>query len=335
MAITGTIPLSKMQVALESTPGTAIAATRIMPILSGSMNQHMDNIKHAEQRASLIRHYRAPIQTKRYVEISGMEVAPTYEDIVWYLQCALIGHATPGTALSPTTSNTSVKTYTYTPSASQGVTQSATLEVGNDTQAWKVTHAVINRLEFGWSVGGGATLTVDWLGAKAVTGSYTSALSVVSGEDIVGAVAKAYIDTSTIGSTLVTTMQDFKFSIDNHLTQYWAPNGDIIPVQYYHSEARTMHVETTVAYTANTEYAAFLAKTQRKIRTKIEGTEIASSSPSTNKSITVDWYGYWDEAPWSDQDGLVVQRFVGDSVYDSTATWDWSVAVANALTSIT
>lgn len=338
MAVTGTIPLSKMQADLESTQGTAIAATRILPILSGELNQHMENVKATEQRASLIRHHRKPIQVKRFVEISGMEVAPTFEDIVWYFQLALKGHATPGTAVSPTTVNVAVKRFAFTPAAATGVTQSATLEVGNDTQAYKVTLATINRLEFGWTLGGPATLSMDWLGARAVAGTYTGALSAVTGEDINGALAKAYIDTTIggIGGTIVTTMQSFKMSIDNHLVQKWAPNGDIYPTEFYHGEARTMHIEAEVAFTSATEYAAFLANDQRFIRTKIEGSAIATAAPATNKSITIDWYGTWDEAPWGDSDGLVTTRMTGDSYYNATAVnpGDWDVTVDTDLASI-
>lgn len=335
MAITGSIPISKMQGDLEATPGTAQTATRVLPVLTGTLNQHEEEVQVVEQRASLIRHYYKPVRVKRWVELD-VEFVPTVEDLIWYLQLGLIGHATAGTALAPSTTNSTVKRYTFAPSATQGLTQSATLEVGDDTQAYKCTLMVLDRLEVGWSLGGMLTAKAHFMGAKAVSGSYTSTLSPQGTEILNGAVAKAYIDDGggTMGSTIRTAPADMTFSIDNQIAMFWAPNGDIIPTDFYHREPRTMHLESTIRHTSDAENAAFIAQTQRYVRTKIEGSEIASSSPSTNKSLTIDWAGYWSDAPFQDADGLNAQRMTGDAVYDSTLTYDWKVIVDTNVASI-
>lgn len=333
MAITGSIPLSKMQGDLETTPGTAIAATRVLPILSGTLTHHIEDNPIVEQRASLIAHYYKPVRLKRWVEID-VEFVPTVEDIPWYLQLGLSGHATPGTALSPSTVNSTVKRYAFTSSSTGGVNQCATLEVGDDTQAYICTLMVLDRLEFAWSLGGMLTAKAHFMGAKAVAGTYTGALSAQGAEVFNGSVAKAYIDSSSIGTTLVTAPSDMTVSIDNNISLFWAPNGDIIPTDWYHRESRKMHMESTIRHTSDTENAAFIAQTQRKIRSIIEGSAIASSSPTTNRSLKWDWYGYWSDAPFQDADGLNAQRMSGDSVYDSSATTDWAITVDTAMASI-
>lgn len=325
MAITGSIPLSKMQGDLEATRGSAQTATRVLPILSGTLTQHMEEVQIVEQRASLIRHYYKPVRVKRWVEID-VEFVPTEQDLIWYMQLGLIGHATAGTALAASVVDTSVDRYTFTPSASQGVTQTATLEVGDDTQAYIATMCVLDRLEFGWSLGGPMTAKAHFMGAKAVSGSYTGAVTAQGTEVFNGAVAEAYIDASTIGTTIVTAPSDMTFSIDNKISLFWAPNGTIIPTDFYHNEPRTLHLESTIRHTADTENAAYLAQTQRKIRSIIKGSSI-SGSASSFRCVQADWYGYWSEAPFSDQDGLWVQRMSGDAVYDATATHPWQVIV--------
>ena len=333
MAITGSIPISKMQGDLETTPGTAIAATRVLPILSGTLNQHEEEVQVTEQRASIIGSYYKPVRVKRWVEID-VDFAPTVEDLPWYLQLAISGNGTPGTALAPTTVLSTVKRYSFLPTSGTGVNQCATLEVGDDTQAYIATMMVLDRLELAWSLGGMLTAKAHFMGAKAVSGSYTGALSAQGTEIFNGSVAKAYIDSSTVGSTLVTAPSDMAFSLDSNIALFWAPNGDIVPTDWYHREPRKLHLESTIRHTADTENAAFIAQTQRKIRTTIEGSSIAGSTGPVNRKLQIDWYGYWSDAPFQDADGLNAQRMSGDSVYDATATHDFQIIVDTLTASI-
>ena len=333
MAITGSIPLSKMQGCIEATRGTAATATRVLPILSGTLNQHEEEVQITEQRASLIGSYYKPVRVKRWIEID-VEIVPTIEDLIYWLQFGVLGNSSVGSNLAASTVNTTVKRYSMPATSSRGVNQSMTLEVGDDTQAYIATMCVVDRVELGWSLGGMLTAKFHLMGAKAVSGSYTGALSAQGTEVLNGAVAKAYIDTSTIGSTIVTTPSDMTFSLDNNISLFWAPNGDIIPTDFYHNAPRKAHLESTIRHTADTENAAFIAQTQRKVRSIIEGSSIASSSPTTPVSIKWDWYGTWSDAPFQDADGLNAQRMSGDSYYDSTATYDWTVILDSAVASI-
>jgi hypothetical protein len=326
MPVTGSIPLSKIQGDLETTRGTAIAATRVLPIISGTMEHHKEEVEIEEQRGSLIGGYYKPLRVREWVELD-LDLQPTEQDIIWWLQLGLRGHSTQGTALAASVVSTSVDRYTYQPTPLVGLTQTATLEVGDDTQAYIVTGCVVDRLEFGWSLGGPMTLKAHVMAFKAVGGSYTAAQTAKGTEVFNGALAKAYIDTSTIGSSLVTAPSAMTFSIDNQVALFYAPDGGIIATDFYHRRPRRMALEATIRHTADTENAAFLAQTTRKIRTIIEGSAIAASSPSTNRSVTVDWYGTWSSAPFSDEDGLRAQRMSGSSILDTTATHDWSVIV--------
>lgn len=315
MAITGTVPLKRMQAGKEASFATVVAATRKQPFLTGDLNQHRDVTKFVEDRGSLTRHYRPPIQTTQFVEISGMTLAATFETMIWVLNYGLNGGVQTGTTV-----NTAGKHYAFSGAATSNTLNTATLEVGDDTQAWIVPGAQINRWEFGWSLDGASTLSTDWLGQRADAGTFTAGLSDRAEDDINGSLATMFLDATTIGSTAVTTVQDFKLTVDNHLKHYFAPNGNIYPNDIYPSEPQEITMEMTLAFLNTTEYLAFTSANERKVRTKISGPAIAGASNNLTKSITIDGYYYIEEAPFGTNNGLVTLKAKGDLVRDTTST---------------
>ena len=326
--LTGTVPLRSLQIGYEATRGVGGAATVIIPALSVDLNPRYEQSKREEQRGSFIKLYRAPIITKHHVEI-GIELTPTFEEFCWWAGLALKGLTAP-----TSTVNSSVKRWVYTPTADSDDLKTASIEVVTDTQNLTIPFCVVNRLQFGWESGGPATMQVDLLGQRLTTASKTAALSAITSEEINPANTLAYIDASTIGTTAVTNVSAYSFTIDNGFMPLFTTNGNNYPTNFYRGERRAMRTEMTVDFDAMTEQTALAAGTQRKIRTKISGTEIAASSPSTNRSLTVDWYGYHEEAPFSTSDGKTQQRFTSESFYDATATYDWAVTVDNTVTTV-
>jgi hypothetical protein len=328
MAITGQMPLAKMQVAREVVPGTSLAATRKHPIMSGNLNEHSETVFPQEQRESFIANHRA-FATKRWVEVAGMEVAPTFEDLPWYcnfsISCNMTGSPTAVTA----------RRYAFTPLKTANDLGTATLELGDDTTEFDVNFAVMTRMELTIPKSAPATMTMDWLGQSATSGSFTSNLTNRTTEDINGALGTAYIDATTIGSTQVTNVMDAKVTIETALTQFWAFNGSLQPVDTYRSAARKAMVEMTIAFTNTTEYAAYQANigasasTKRKIRYVVNGSTITGTSPSTTRSLTIDLYTIWTEAPFGESDGLRTIAFKGETIYDATADTDFSLTVVN------
>ena len=326
-ALTGTVPLRSLQLGIEATRGVAGAAQVILPVLSVDANPQYPVSKRVEQRGSLIKFYRAPIVTGHMVSL-GIEVIPTFEESAYWFAMALQG------GITVATSAVTVKTRTYIPVATVDNLKTATIEIVTDTQTYEVPFCVVNRLSFGWELGGPATMQIDLLGQKWDAVSATGALSTLTSEEINPATATAFIDTTTIGSTAALNVQSFNWTIDNGFVPLRAPNGNNYPVNFYRGEARSMSTSMVCDFDSTTEFAAHAAHTARKIRTKITGSTIAGSTGSVPRSITTDWYGYHDEGPFSTADGKTQVRFSSESVYDSTATYDWSVAVATAAAAI-
>lgn len=327
MAIQGTVPLYVYQIGWElPTRGASHAATNKIPIIGGELQDHHELSKREEQRTSYIRYHRAPIETKVWAEVSGMEVVPTFEELPNHFGIALKKIQVPATVYS------TGKQWVYTTTAASDDLATATLEVGDDATTFTMPFSVINRLQFGWELGGPATMQMDWLGQQlAVASTATTGLTAVASEEINPAEAIVYIDDTTIGSTQVTDLQSFQMTVENHYVQHYAADGNHYPNDVYRSEPRSMMIEGTMDFNDSTQYLAYASTKERKIRVYMPGSEIPSSSPATPKSLTIDAYVYFDDSPWQTTDGRRQIRFTGESVYNTTATHDWKITVNNAL----
>lgn len=331
MAITGTKPFFKFQAGIESTPGTAVAATRLQPIVSGNMVEHAERTYIAEERQSLIKNYRA-VATKQYVELTGIEVAPTFEDLAWWLQFFAKG------GVAGVVEDTTAYRYTFTPTATSDDLKTATIEYGDNTQAYETEFCVGSRMELTLARNAPASMSVDFMGKQATETTFTGSLSNRVTEDINGALAAVYIDANggTIGSTLVTNVLDVKIGLETMQTQFWALNGSLAPVDVYRSAPRSATVEMTMAFTNKTEYAAFKANFNgddpRLIRVKVEGSQVGAASQK--KLAQFDLYTVWAEAPFGEQDGLRVIQLSGETIYYPTATADWNFQVVNGLATL-
>lgn len=326
MPVTGLIPLTQVQAALEVTPGTILAATRKVPILDGFMQEMVERQKVVEQRGSWIRNYRSH-QTNRHVEISGMTVQPTYEYLPWWLQIFLKGGVTA------TTVQTTGKQYQFTPNASANDLKSATFEVGDDTQNFTIPWVVGQKLEMGFTSDGPMTMSVDLLGQRATLASRTGALSDVVQEDIVGSAGIVTIDTTTIGTTAYAYPLAMNFTIENHYEELHTLGGNIYFKEPYRSQQRMMAMEMVLAFDATAEWQKFVGTPGvRKIRYQVLGSQIGAG-PAVN-TLTIDWYGFYDEASFGDQNGLRTVTFKGESHYDTTLSADWQVTVINSLATL-
>lgn len=331
MPITGRVPLKKWQAAIETPSGIIKAATRVQPMLSGDLVQHFEREYPVEQRGSFIKNYGNDYQTKQFVELQGLTAVPTYEDLPWFLQ-----HFARGLVTGSPTAVTAYQ-YVFTPSgvaASSNTLTSVTWEVANDTQNFAVPYAVGTRFHIEGGVGKPATMTVDYIAQRAVAQAISSNLSLRTVEAINTATATAYIDTTTVGTTQVYNVLDFSFDLPTGQKQFWALDGNKYPRDVYRGEEVTASFDATLAFTDTTEYTAFTGDTARKVRISVSGSAIAGSSPATNKSLVIDWYGKWAEAPLGEQDGLVVIKVKGESTYDTSAAADWKITVTNDLSTL-
>lgn len=323
-APTGILPLRALQLGIEGTRGVSTAATLVLPALGVDLNPQYPTSRRPEQRGTFVKLYRPPIVTQHMVSI-GVELVPTFEEAGLIYAMALKGGITVATSAA------TVKTRTYTPTASTDDLKTATIEVVTDTQNYTIPFCVVQRVAFGWELGSPATMQVDFIGQRLTSASKTAALSAISSEEMNPASALAWIDTTTIGTTAALNVQSFQWTVDNGQVPLLAPDGNNYPANFYRGEQRSMTASMVANFDSTTEFAAFQATTARKIRTQIVGSVISGSTGSVTKKHTTDWYGYWDEAPFNVGDGITQCRFSGESVYDTGVSYDWSVSTATGL----
>jgi hypothetical protein len=331
MAITGTRPFFYLQAGIEATPGTAVPATRIQPIVSGNWNETAERVFIEEERQSLIKNYRS-VPTQQMVDFSGIEIAPTFEDLPWWLQFVAKGGVTG------VVEDTAAYRYTFTPTTNANDLKTATFEWGDDTEDYEAEYCIATNMEITFSRNSPASMTMDWLGKQATTTTKTPALSQRVTEDLNGALAAVYIDADggSFGSTAVTNVLEVTIGLPTMQSQFWALNGSLAPVDVYRSGPRSATVSMTMAFTSAAEYAAFKANfnddAPRMVRVSVDGTQIPTTT--TNKQAIFDLYTVWAEAPFGEQDGLRVVTFSGETKYDSSAGYDWTVDVVNGLVSL-
>ncbi len=330
MAITGIRPFFKMQSVIESVRGTDLATTRIDPIISGNLVSHMERHFFSEERNSLIANYRS-IVTKTFSEISGLEVNPTYQDLPHWLACFAKG------GVSGQVEDTAAYRYTFTPTVATDDLKTLTFEVGDDTDVFQMNYGIGTRMEITLSRNAPATMSMDFLGELASATTFTSLSDRVT-EDVNGALTTLYIDVDggTIGSTAVTNVLEVKIGLETMQTQFWALTGSVDPSDAYRNAPRRMTVDAKLAFRTQTEYDAYLANStadnKRLVRCKTEGSTIPSSS--TANLFQVDMYVSWTEAPFSEEEGLRIIQFSGETSYYAAASKDWDIQVVNALSSI-
>jgi hypothetical protein len=320
---------SKLQGVVEATRYTPIAATRICAdLLSPVMpTWKYDKIARASQRASLHPLFDPPITGKYNVDVPGLKLRPTFESLPWWLQGAIKGGVTG------VMTNTSVYTYTFSPTGTADDRKSFTLEVGNDTAAYQIGGALISKLNLGFYADKAMALDVDLTAQNFVTQAFTPALSPAVWEEINGSLFKGYVDPTTIGTTLDTGMTDAQLAITLPWTWVWVGDGNLYPA-----------IAVPKAYSAKLTYTTFFddtaalvaqqANTYRKVRVSVQGTTIAASSPTTTKSVTVDWYGYFTDATVQVAQDLWMVKSTGEATFDATASTPFSVTVANALVTL-
>jgi hypothetical protein len=328
MPVTGTMPLSHMQAAIEAVYGTILPATRKQPIMPGAfLKEHEERHYTDEQRGTYIDHYRSYV-LKSHVEIAGVQVAATFEDVPWFLQAAAKGGVTGGAGDGGTPA---MYTYTFVPTLSVNDLKSVNWEVADDTQNFSVAGCVANSLELGFSRQGAMSMSVSYVGQRAVAQALTGALSDRVVEDINGALWVAYIDTNTIGSTLYAYPLSLKFTLENGYQPLYVGDGNLFPKEFFRGAKRHMKLEATLAFDSVAERNAFKAGTERKIRLRCDGSTIHTT---VKKRIDIDWYGPWAEATFGEEGGLKTLTLSAESQLNAGAGHDWRIVVQNALNAL-
>jgi hypothetical protein len=264
-----------------------------------------------------------------HAELKGIKAPLTFETATNLFAYFIKG------GVIPTTSDSHAYTYTYVPTLAADDLVGLGAEVGNDTATYHICALYGDQLVLEFVRGSdSAQMTADWLGQQAlVMGAKTPGITRTGLNMLNPANTATYIDSTTIGSTLVNDITSAKVTIKNGFQQLFFLNGVLYPTGAVRPQ-RNLSVELIQWFDSATELAAAMSTsigsgTERKNRLVVTGPTIPSSVLSN--SLTFDSYLYWDTAPFKvDKDTWCV-TYTGRSVYDTGIGGSWSATLVNGL----
>lgn len=214
--------LRKAQIGLESSAGTAVAATAIYRGLA-VIDDQSKPVFPVEDVGYLSGTNRAYIP-KTVVNVNMPDHEATFEQI-GYILSAGVEDVVTGTSNGGTT-NGYIYTYTF-PTTAAKTLKSYTIEAGDNTQAEEVEYAQVRSFNLTGAAGEAVKLSADWFGRNRTKTTFTS-LSLTDVEEILFQNAKLYIDAAggTIGATQATnTFLGFDLSVKTGVVPVWTGDG--------------------------------------------------------------------------------------------------------------
>lgn len=321
------------QAGLESTRGTAVAATRkvyaqIEPSYEKPLSFFTDTSGTFSAR-------RRQSYGRERVSFSATDLA-TFEDLPWWLQMAVKGGVTGSGSASVG------YTYAFQPSLSTDDLKSMTLEFGESGNPYKTDQVMVdsftlrgdpdNDNEPGWM------LEAQMMGRTVSTTTYTGSLTDRTTEAITARGTKLYVDTSAagIGGTQLTGhLINWSITGNNNIHyKAFAEDETSYAANKVGRGERTYDGEVTVEFDADTTaigWSKLRAGSAIYLRLEREGSTIATTY---KKKLTIDMAAYISSISFGDREGNMTATVGFNAFYDSTLGFDFKATVINALSTL-
>ena len=310
--------LRKIQFGLETTAGTAVAATQIWRGL-GTIQDDQD-VRFADEDVGYLSGANRTYTASDGARLSLDSVEATFEQLPVLLTCG-IAEDTAGAA----DGEGSGYVYTFTAATNAAATLSTlTIEGGDDQQAEEMEYAFPERIRISGAPGDALMMSADFLGRQVATTTFTGALSLPSVEEIIFSKGTLYIDTAggTVGTTAKSgTLLGVDIDIGTGLVARRAANGEL----YFDSVGQAgQDISVQLTYEHNSsavsEIAAWRAETARQIQLKWEGSALTTAGDYSNKTFILNMAGKYESfEPIDEMDGNDIVRCTFKPQYDTTA----------------
>lgn len=317
-----------VQIGVETTPGTAVPANKLLQSTSIAPAIHVD-----------ISRFQPVGQKYDAIVVPGKEWAEAaitgkldYSECIYPLNA--VGVAAAGVQNGVTTAYT----WTFAPAArGADVVKTFSIEQGDANRAQKFAYGVID--EWGFTINRGDATQEGKLFGQAIADAITltAAPTALIQKPVIPNQVDVYIDPTfgALGTTKMTRALETKFSITNRFNPVWALNSAI--------GSFASHVETDPTVTlellmeADAQGMALLsvlrAGSTQFIRVKCTSPDLAGTAFPF--SFTLDLAGKVSAvSEYSDQDGVYAIRWTFNSVYDAGWTKAWQIVVVNQQTAL-
>lgn len=324
---------TRAQIGKEVTPGTSVAATRILTYESLDIGgDYMKFSEPMEERNSLSKIHRSTVIGADPVSLvlSGELL---FEDIVLWLQGCVRG------GIAPTQPDAAVDLYTITPLYQATNTQTTyTIETGGNEMPEEANYVIVESIEIGFGADEACTVKVNMLGQKLTAAAFTGSLAFPTVETALGAKVQMYIDTawSGIGGTQLFNGEliEGNIKINSGLVFVKRADGTIYATKPIENPRTLVEVDVTVELDDVSEAyrALWEANTKRFCELRFVGSNITGLF---DRFIKVQWGGPFRSFKKGYDGGVRTVNLQSHSEYDVTGSAEAKFLVQNAVNAIT
>ena len=321
---------TKTQIGAEATAGTGVAAGKWLPSLDGtsSLQGNMSDI-----RAGGVKFPTGSLLGQEWTT-TKLDGVPSYDEITYMLSSILA-------KVSPSTSDTTAKTWTYAPSSSaEDTIQTYTIETGSSVRAQKSVYNFCSD----FSLSGDRSNTK--VSGTFVGKQFTDGITITNSPTTVGSQVllmpnevTIYSDSTSggLGSTKLSRVLNWSIDISTVRSPLWVVDSSetswSVPVEGAFDATLKLTLEADAAGMGALTYMR--ANTKRFIR-------VIATSPQLAGATTA-YYGLtWDmcavvsgvPGDLKDQDGVYAVEWTFKMVHDSTWGKAMNVALVNKTASL-
>lgn len=295
----------KAQGGLETTPGTAVAATFIWPGPVEWINDESVQVEVEEDDGKFFP------SGRNYVPRKGAtwemaETVATFETLP-YVFCAAIESVVTGTPDAGTGASGRIYQFDFGTNAGNTV-KTLTWEVGDSTDVDEIEYSFVEEFTLSGAEGEGLMVSATWRGRQATDASFTAGQAKITPlEEIPFSTGAIWIDTTTLGTSQKTgTWKGFSMNVDTGQKALWTGDGNASPYfSAVKADAPVITGEFTFEHDATglAEIDAAKAGTLRFIRMKWEGSSFTTAGTVYSKhTLKIDMKIMYDEIPMVDRD---------------------------------
>lgn len=326
--------LRKLQLGLETTKGTAAAATLIWRGL-GTLEDNQEVVFADEDVGYLSRMDRSYIP-KVGAALTMDDTEATFEQLPYILAA---GIEDVDTGVADTAGSAKIYTYTF-PTTAAKTTNAYTIEGGDNQQAWEMEYAFVKAFKLSGVPGEAWKMSADWVGRQLTKCSFTTTAALPTVEEILFSKTTLAIDTvgGTMGATVKSsTLLGATLNVDTGLREVSTADGAL----YFTFDKQvgpeiTLDVTFEHDTTAVAEIDAFRAGTARQIELKAIGSAVTTTGGVYGtKTLKVSLAGKWESfEKLGEQDGNDIVSGTLRARYNSTAAKFAIITVVNELAAL-
>ena len=327
--------LRKIQLGIESTSGTAVAATAVLRG-TGALEDKR-TIVNANEDVGIFggsnRTYTPWLEGGLQLDIDA-----TYEQLPYVLACG-IKDVVSGAA--DTGEGATGKIYTYPfPTTTANSIKTATIETGDDVAAEEMEYSFVDNFKITGTPKEGLKVSSSWIGRQISTSAFTGELSIPAVNDILFSTGKLFIDpTSTYPATTAVSNSLLGFTLDVKTGWRYVASAGAAGAyfDFIKNTGAEINLDITFEHNASAaaEKAAWRAETARSLLLKFEGKALGKAGAYSKYTLVIQLAGKWlNFSQLGEQDGNDIVSGKFQAKYDGTASAIGQIIVVNETASL-